>query len=247
MRIAFLSTENAPLLCHHLQGFAEQGVDVFSLILDAKRTTAKNLQIFRERTEGRFPEIPLHRFTEKGLPAYFVGSHASNACADLVTSQGIDLLVNVGTPRILPSNVVSAPRMGTLNCHPGLLPQFRGCTCVEWAIFLDEQIGNTVHFMTEEIDRGPIILREGLWFDVGDTYADVRAKVYRHAIELTAKAVRRIAVEGAACAEKKPEDAGRYFRVIGEAEMAAALLRLAQGRYAFQSGPTRKELSAADA
>lgn len=51
-----------------------------------------------------------------------------------------------------------------MNCHPGLLPKFRECTCVEWAVYLDEEVGNTVHFMNEKIDEGPIIVQEALHF-----------------------------------------------------------------------------------
>ena len=61
--------------------------------------------------------------------------------------QKIDLLVNAGTPRILKSNLLKAPSIGVINCHPGILPDFRGCTCVEWAIYLDQPIGNTVHLI----------------------------------------------------------------------------------------------------
>src|SRR5439155_416003 len=143
-------------------------------------------------------------------------------------------LVNAGTPRILGPEMLGASTVGVVNCHPGLLPRFRGCTCVEWAVYLDEEVGNTVHFMNERIDEGPIVLQEALNFTKNDTYVDVRVKVYEHGHRLLARGVAKIIAENLRPEKLEPQRDGRYWDVIGRDKMDEVLRKLAAGAYAFQ-------------
>jgi len=61
---------------------------------------------------------------------------------------------------ILSNNVLETARRGILNCHAGLLPYYRGMDVIEWPVLLCERnnIGSTVHFMTDEVDSGGILL-----------------------------------------------------------------------------------------
>lgn len=234
MRIAFLSTQNAPLLGYIIREFVREELSIAGVILDARGQSEKDLRIHDERTGGRLPSVPLEEFESLHIPFYVVANHSSKVTADLVRQLSLDLLVNAGTPRVLKPEVLDAPTVGVLNCHPGLLPRFRGCTCVEWAIYFDEQVGNTVHFMNERIDEGPIVVQEGLVFGKRDTYVDVRVKVYEHGNRLLARGVRKIMAEGLRPWTLAPQPEGRYFGVIGEDKMRVVLEKLARGEYAFQ-------------
>ena len=46
-----------------------------------------------------------------------------------------------------------------INCHKGLLPEYRGSSVGIWAILTNGKLGATVHYMDEGIDTGPIIYR----------------------------------------------------------------------------------------
>jgi methionyl-tRNA formyltransferase len=233
--VALLSTLEAPMLGRLIQECVRQGVAIDALILDSKPRNPRDEKIWEERTAGRLPPVPLAELEAARIPAYFVKNHNAPATAELVRHLKLDLLVNAGTPRILKTEMLSAPSIGVLNCHPGLLPAFRGCTCVEWAIYLDEQVGNTVHLMSEGIDEGPILMTEGLTFTRDDRYPDVRVKVYEAANELLARALRRIQQERLGRdAFRAQEAGGRYFKVIEPEKMEAALAKLDAGRYAFQ-------------
>jgi methionyl-tRNA formyltransferase len=50
-------------------------------------------------------------------------------------------------------------RYGVINCHMGILPEYRGMDVVEWPLLLEdfENVGVTCHFMDEGIDTGPIL------------------------------------------------------------------------------------------
>lgn len=150
------------------------------------------------------PAIPFATLVNQGIPFWNVNSHNSEETLNLVRKHGIDVLVNAGTPRILKKPLFDALSFGVINCHPGLLPEFRGCTCVEWAIFLDEPIGNTVHLMSEEIDTGPILFREPLKFRKTDRYTDIRTKVYLANCALVARTLRMLWDHALTLADFKP-------------------------------------------
>ena len=47
-----------------------------------------------------------------------------------------------------------------INCHSGLIPESRGLDSVKWSIFKQNLVGNTLHFINDEIDKGEIIHQE---------------------------------------------------------------------------------------
>ena len=71
-----------------------------------------------------------------------------------------DLFVVVAF-RMLPEEVWSMPRLGTINLHAALLPQYRGAAPINWAIINGERISGVTTFMIDkDIDTGGIILRQ---------------------------------------------------------------------------------------
>ena len=68
-----------------------------------------------------------------------------------------DLFVVVAF-RMLPEVVWSMPRLGTINLHGSLLPNYRGAAPINWAIINGEkETGVTAFFIEKEIDTGKII------------------------------------------------------------------------------------------
>jgi len=61
--------------------------------------------------------------------------------------------------RMLPKIVWEIPKLGTINLHASLLPNYRGAAPINWVIINGEtQTGVTTFFINEEIDKGNIIL-----------------------------------------------------------------------------------------
>ncbi len=234
MKIGVLTTVDAPLLGRQIQDILDAGQRIEAIIFDSQSVSERDHKIHEERTGGHLPPVPLWRFEKHAIPCYFVARHDSSETTQLVRQLGLDVLINGGTPRILKGSILDMPRFGVLNCHPGLLPMFRGCTCVEWAIYLDEQIGNTVHRMTEGIDEGPVLLSEPLTFAKTDGYIDVRVKVYAHASRMMGKALRLLDCGEMSEKDFTPQKEGRYFRVIDAEKMREVLAKLDAGLYRFQ-------------
>lgn len=234
MKIGLLSCLNAGFLGYIIKEFLESNLTVDAVILDSQNMSRKDSEIHKQRTNGRLPPIPLCEFSNNQIPFYFVENHNSDGCVSLVKNLNLDILINTGTPRILKSKILNAPSIGVVNCHPGLLPKFRGCTCVEWAVYLDEEVGNTVHFMNEKIDEGPIIVQEALHFKKNDNYVDVRVKVYQHGIRLLAQGITQIVNEGIRPETLPKQEEGSYFQVIDDDKMTEVIDKLNENRYKYQ-------------
>ena len=235
LKTALLSSVDSTILGHIIEHLLNHQIMVDSVLMDSKTLSDKDKLIWEERTAGQLQLIPVSRFESYHIPYYYFSDHSSNAAAQFISNSNIDLLVNAGTPRILTPNILSAPNIGVLNCHPGLLPDYRGCTCVEWAIYFNERIGNTIHLMTCEIDEGPVILQESLYFNKSDKYHDVRVKVYKHGFELTALGILKI-MENPLFDFRNMQYAknGRYFDVIDSNKMRKVMHSINSGEYRFQ-------------
>ena len=235
LKIALLSTATDEVLGYIIEELFDYKIPVHSIIMDSTVSDSRDKFIWNERTQGQLPLIPVSRFENYRIPFYFVSNHTSTATAQFVEDSNIDLLINATTPRILKANILSAPKIGVVNSHPGLFPNFRGCTCVEWAIYLDEKVGNTVHLMSEKIDEGPVLIQESLLFKKSDQYHDVRTKVYRHSFELMARGIKKI-VDNPLHDFKNAEYVknGRYFKVIDDDKMNVVLNKINSGNYLYQ-------------
>ncbi len=80
--------------------------------------------------------------------------------------------------RILPPQVVAAFRHKIINIHPSLLPYFPGAAPYRQAFDSGVRVhGCTAHFVTEQLDEGPVILQDVFHINVGaDTLDDVKRK-----------------------------------------------------------------------
>lgn len=148
------------------------------LIDDAKRgllrgeiaVVLSNRDDLRPLAEGR--GLPFFSFPADDMPAH------EAFLLDKLAEYQIDLVVLARYMRILSSNVVAPYAGRIINIHPSLLPYFPGPNPYRQAWEDGIRVtGCTAHFVTEELDAGPIILQDVFQIDVGvDTEADVRAK-----------------------------------------------------------------------
>jgi phosphoribosylglycinamide formyltransferase 1 len=97
-----------------------------------------------------------------------------------ILSHGADLIALAGFMRILEAPFVSRWEGRMLNIHPSLLPAFKGLHTHEQAIAAGVKIaGCTVHFVTPEMDAGPIIAQAAVPVCEGDTAATLAARILK--------------------------------------------------------------------
>ncbi|MEM6161828.1 phosphoribosylglycinamide formyltransferase [Erwinia sp. P6884] len=134
----------------------------------------------------------LTRAREAGVPAHALAASqfADREAFDRQLMQEIDayapdLVVLAGYMRILSPAFVARYAGRMLNIHPSLLPKYPGLHTHRQAIENgDEEHGTSVHFVTDQLDGGPVILQAKVPVFADDTEDEVNARVQHqeHAI-----------------------------------------------------------------
>lgn len=131
----------------------------------------------------------LERARERGFQAIFVDPKGKSReeydreLIKILQELEVDLVVLVGYMRILTLPFIQAFRNRIINVHPSLIPKFCGPnfygTNVHEAVLKagEKETGMTIHIVTEECDKGPILLQKKVAIDPGDTPETLKAKV----------------------------------------------------------------------
>ncbi|PHM45816.1 phosphoribosylglycinamide formyltransferase [Xenorhabdus mauleonii] len=127
----------------------------------------------------------LQRAMHAGIPSCFLDPKAypDRASYDIALFKAIDqyqpdLVVLSGYMRILSPDFVQHYYGRLLNIHPSLLPKYPGLHTHQKAIENgDKEHGTSIHFVTEELDGGPIILQAKVPIFEDDKLEDVIQRV----------------------------------------------------------------------
>ncbi len=109
--------------------------------------------------------------------------------------------------RMLPEIVWQMPRLGTINLHGSLLPQYRGAAPINWAIIKGErETGVTTFFLQHEIDTGDLIAQERTPIGENETFGEVYERLKHIGAALLSRTVQQIA---AGTYTQQPQDLSR--------------------------------------
>jgi len=98
------------------------------------------------------------------------------ALVELISEYSPDLIVLCGFMRILTPIFTSHVR--SINLHPSLLPAFKGARAIERSFESDANVcGVSVHWVTDELDGGEIILQKSFTKNSSDTLEEFSAKI----------------------------------------------------------------------
>ncbi len=120
-----------------------------------------------------------------GIPAHVIESrdHADRDQFDAALMQAIDthaprLVILAGFMRILGTGFIQHYAMRLINIHPSLLPAFKGLHTHARALEAKaQQHGASVHFVTPDVDGGPIIIQSALTVRPDDTAQSLAQRV----------------------------------------------------------------------
>lgn len=128
----------------------------------------------------------LQRAQDAGIPTYvFVQQKnmgRNEYCWELIKNclrpLRPELIVLAGFMKILTADFIKEfPR--TVNIHPSLLPKYKGLHTHQRVLAAgDKHHGMTIHWVTEELDAGPIIWQKGFDIQPDDTEQTIEAKVH---------------------------------------------------------------------
>ncbi len=109
----------------------------------------------------------------------------------VLKENNVDLIILAGYMRILTELFISEFENLIINIHPSLLPSFRGVKAQEQAIEFGAKIsGCTTHFVTLEMDAGPIILQQAVNVLESDTSETLASRILIEEHKLLVKSVR---------------------------------------------------------
>jgi len=90
----------------------------------------------------------------------------------------IDVIINQ-SQNILKSELLSIPKVGVINRHNALLPKNRGRLTPFWVLYKgEEETGVSIHFVTEELDAGDIIVQKKFPVSPKDNFNTIVKKNY---------------------------------------------------------------------
>ncbi len=234
INVGLLTAKNSPVIVPIISEFSRANIQINCIIVDEQGSSDDELVRYCDRMGINRHDIQFLDKSITDIDIHEVSNHNGTCALNLINDHELDILVNAGTPRILNSGVLNAPTLGVINCHPGLLPDFRGCSCVEWAIYLDKKIGNTVHWMTEEIDIGIILAKESINLSIQDRYIDARRKVFAAGFKLLAQSVSKVLDDPNYSSNLGNPAKGNYYKPISDALLNIVKRKLDDGRYKYQ-------------
>ena len=121
---------------------------------------------------------------------------------DKLKDESIDLIVLAGYMRMLTGAFINEYKNKILNIHPALLPSFKGMHGIKDAFLYGVKVtGPTVHFVTEDMDAGPIILQAPIMVREDDTEETLAEAIHREEHKIYPRAIQlfiesRLKIEG---------------------------------------------------
>lgn len=116
-------------------------------------------------------KIPLHRYHEQ--------------FNDTLEYVNIDWYFLISWKYIVPPLLINHPKLGAINLHYSLLPEYRGVYPVNWAIVEGKKnTGVTYHLVNEKIDDGQIVCQKEIYISLSDTARSLQLRLDDLAYEL---------------------------------------------------------------
>lgn len=137
------------------------------------------------------------RYLEPGGFKTKLAPEREEAWARELREAGADWLVLAGFMRVVKEPLLHAFPRRILNLHPSLLPSFKGLHAIEQAWNYGVKVtGCTVHYVTGDLDGGPIVDQAVVRIEETDTLNSLENKIHAAEHRLLPAVVARVAAEG---------------------------------------------------
>ena len=184
MRLVFMGTPD----------FALPGLDA---LLASSEHKVVGVVTQPDRPHGRglqmtFSPVKKRAF-DRGLPVLQPERFRDTEFRMALKALHADLFVVVAF-RILPASILAMPRLGAINLHASLLPQYRGAAPIQWAIINGElETGVTTFLLDREVDTGRILLQRRTPVAPEETAGELSIRLAGIGAELLLETVNRLA------------------------------------------------------
>lgn len=175
--------------------------------------TEENLARLAENWELPFKSLK-RLAAEYNIPYRIVNDHNQRKSEQFLHQISPDLIVFTGGG-LVRENILSIPSLGIMNCHTGILPEYRGMDVVEWTAaegnVANVKFGATLHLMDKGVDTGPVL--KALKIDPGyaKSFKQIRAKLEVKMVELMLDGVRGFRDRLIMTIPQRVEDGSQYY------------------------------------
>jgi methionyl-tRNA formyltransferase len=139
---------------------------------------------------GKFDPVK-QKALQLGVPVRQHKSLKAAEVRDEFIELNADLAIFAFVTQIVPPQVFSVPRLGSICFHPSLLPKYRGASAINWALIKGETVtGLTLFWVDQGIDTGPILLQKEVKVEPDDTTGSLYFnKIFPLGVEAIGEAV----------------------------------------------------------
>jgi len=128
-----------------------------------------------------------------GIPHCYIHNKDEDQIIQLLEAWHVDLVILAGWMRIVTKDLINAFPDRIINVHPSLLPKYKGLHAVEQAMEAGEEFtGATVHYVTEELDGGPIIIQSKVPIMPDDDVKSLTKAIQRREYAILPEAIRHV-------------------------------------------------------
>ncbi|MFQ6677730.1 MAG: phosphoribosylglycinamide formyltransferase [Fidelibacterota bacterium] len=173
IRLGILGSTRGTDLQAILEAVDDGSLDAYVSVVISNRNNAYILE------RARSFDVPAVCISHKGKSREEFDSEITT----VMRKYHVDLILLIGFMRILSAEFCREWQDKILNVHPSLLPKYAGGmdTHVHEEVLKngDRETGCSIHFVTEEVDGGPILVQKKCAVDPKDTVESLKAKVQK--------------------------------------------------------------------
>lgn len=194
-------------------GTHEFAAAILKALLDSGLFDLQKVITMPDRPAGRHQELKLSAVktmaSQYGLPI-----DQPESLKNYVFSSNHQLNIVVDYGLIIPAEIIEAPKFGSINVHPSLLPKYRGASPIQSALINGEkETGVAIMKMDEEMDHGPILAQEKITIAAEDDYPSLYKKLAAKAAEMIVKTV-PLYVEGKIKIKEQNHGSATFSKIL---------------------------------
>lgn len=197
LRIVFMGTPD--FAQESLKAVYEAGYNIEAVVTNIDKPKGRGMKMISS---------PVKQFAEeKGLKIYQpVKVRNNEEFIEEIKNINPDVICVVAYGKILPKELLEIPKLGCINVHGSLLPQYRGAAPIQWSVLNgDKTTGITTMYMDVGMDTGDMILKEEVNIGNDETTGELWERLSKIGAELLVKTL-KLVEEGKAPREKQGED-----------------------------------------
>ena len=197
LNIVFMGTPD--FAKESLKAIYEAGYNILAVVTNPDKPKGRGMKLI--------PSPVKEYALEKNLKIYQPLKVRNNIeFLDEIKNLKPDVICVVAYGKILPKELLDIPRLGCINVHGSLLPQYRGAAPIQWAVLNgDKETGITTMYMDVGMDTGDMILKEKVEIGENETTGELWDRLSKIGANLLVKTLKQIE-DGTAPREKQGEN-----------------------------------------